>query len=268
MTDRMISPTSGENLMVDERLLLKSAWLETPTEIARLLVELAGLPNNSGLSLLAKTYMATLESDFITNSEVAPPDADCILIMGNALNKDASPSTELLARLAAALEVSSVNPAAQIIVSGDGEILGIKECALMKRWLVERGVPSSSIIEEDESNDSVQNLLFSTKIIAEIGAKKVVLVTGAAHIFRAFRLLDAYCRQQGLATQLLYFSPNSANAEASDAAARSEEFLCFKDLGRILGIWDYAEWKLPSPGPGRDQELVDSTNDQAQPCSS
>lgn len=75
------------------------------------------------------------------------------------------------------------------------------------------------------------------------GAKSVVLVTSAFHMQRAFSLLRAHLQQQRLELRVNYQTYDSGKCDASWREA--ELFLLFKDLGRILGVWDYPEWVFP-----------------------
>ena len=142
-----------------------------------------------------------------------------------------------------ALALYRANPGLRIMTSGDGETLGLKECVVMRNWLISNGVPPDSVMLETESKDTVENLIFSTKLLDAYGAKSVVLVTSASHMHRAYSMLRAYLRQQRLALRVNCHAYHSADGDATGREA--ERFLLFKDLGRILGVWDYPQWTFP-----------------------
>lgn len=239
----MIDPTTGERLIFDGRLVEKAAWIKSADVVDSILQGLANQETPSGVALLAKLYLAIGETD--VEASKVPQNVDHIIVLGNALNKDASPKPGLIGRLKASLAAFEVNPGAMMIASGDGETLGLKESVFMKKWLAEQGVPAQSVITEDHSKDTVQNLVFSTDILRRRGPKRVALVTDTSHIARAFALLCAYRNQQGLSFDVAPIASPADAGSSSPDNRRVEQFLLFKDLGRILSIWDYAEWRRP-----------------------
>ena len=54
----------------------------------------------------------------------------------------------------------------------------------MAAWLIGHGVPASRIFPETRADSTVQNALFSARIIHSIGAVNAVVVTSANHIRR------------------------------------------------------------------------------------
>lgn len=78
-----------------------------------------------------------------------------------------------------------------IIVTGgapDGEIA---EAVIVKRFLVDLGVPEKKIILETKSLDTRQNAEFSKKIMLQNNYKKAILVTSAYHINRASFMFES-----------------------------------------------------------------------------
>jgi uncharacterized SAM-binding protein YcdF (DUF218 family) len=72
-----------------------------------------------------------------------------------------------------------------VIVSG-GSISGeVPEAAIVKRILSDLGIPAERIITEDKSMDTVENALYSKKIMERRGYRKGILVTSAIHLRRA-----------------------------------------------------------------------------------
>ena len=76
-----------------------------------------------------------------------------------------------------------------IIMSGGSSSIfghGTKGAVLMADLAVELGVPDEKIITEAESRNTEENALYTKQILDNINAKKVILVTSAFHMPRAY----------------------------------------------------------------------------------
>ena len=96
--------------------------------------------------------------------------------------------TRMLAgRLNKAYEYLSENPDSLCIVSGgQGNNEGITEAEAMKRYLVDKGIDPQRIIEEGRSTNTYENLLYSKRIMDEMGLEaKAIIVTDGFHEWRA-----------------------------------------------------------------------------------
>lgn len=92
---------------------------------------------------------------------------------------------ELVDRLQAVAVQSITAPLSPIIVTGGAPKNGITEAAAMKEWLVRHFVPADRVHVEDRAGSTVENALYSTRMIRDIGAQNAVVVTSATHIRRA-----------------------------------------------------------------------------------
>ncbi|MCP5007590.1 MAG: YdcF family protein [Planctomycetes bacterium] len=78
-----------------------------------------------------------------------------------------------------------------IIVSGGCSSIfyqGQKGALLMKETATELGVPDGDIIAETESRNTRENAIYTKQILDRIGAQRIILVTSAFHIPRAYAL--------------------------------------------------------------------------------
>lgn len=109
---------------------------------------------------------------------------DYIIIHGAALINDL-PTPLLKRRLDKGIELFNYyNKKAIIIVSGGkGEDEIISEAEAMRKYLLNKNVPEDKIIEENQSRNTFENLLFSKKIISDLN-KTVVIVSNEYHILR------------------------------------------------------------------------------------
>ena len=123
---------------------------------------------------------------------------DALIVLGAGVHGE-QVSKVLACRLDAAVLYAEQNPAAILVVSGgQGPQEDIPEALAMKQYLVERGVPASRILMEDESSSTLQNFLYSKAVLDEYfdGSYEVAFVTNGFHIFRAER----YASQSGFST--------------------------------------------------------------------
>ncbi|MGY4102534.1 YdcF family protein [Nocardia sp. R16R-3T] len=108
-----------------------------------------------------------------------------IVVLGYGLLPDGSLRPELVNRLTAAWLQAVASPLSPIIVTGGNPQNGISEAEAMRAWLFSKGLPASRINVESRAGSTVQNALFSTKMLRDVGADSAVVVTSPNHIRRA-----------------------------------------------------------------------------------
>ena len=124
---------------------------------------------------------------------------DYIIIHGAGLNGD-RPTPLLKGRIdrAVTLWERQGRRASLIVSGGQGADEIVSEAEAMRRYLVrDRGIPESSIIMEDRSTTTLENLRFSKRIMDERSGEnsyRAALVTSDYHVFRA----SEYARVLGL----------------------------------------------------------------------
>ena len=122
-----------------------------------------------------------------TAHEAAPQDARYLIVLGAAVIGD-QPSVTLASRLEAAISYLRTHPETAVVVSGGrGRGKEHTEAAVMKRYLIERGIAASRISEEDASTTTWENLRFSKRILEKQTDWDggVMIVTSDYHQFRA-----------------------------------------------------------------------------------
>jgi uncharacterized SAM-binding protein YcdF (DUF218 family) len=126
--------------------------------------------------------LSRLESDYLVPKN---PHGDVIILLGHRVYAKApdltglgAPSDHMFGRVVTAVRLQkSLN--VPIIVAG------ASVSPIVKRFLMDLGVPSSKIIIEDESTNTFQNAEFTSKICVMSGYEKPLLVTSAYHMRRA-----------------------------------------------------------------------------------
>lgn len=106
--DRMIDSATGEVWKIDDRLLLRKTWVQSPVLARRLLTDLSTQMPRTRLSDLAASVLDLTEQNF--TASVGSEIDGFVLVLGHALNTSAQPSTELIGRLGVVLELYRANP--------------------------------------------------------------------------------------------------------------------------------------------------------------
>ena len=115
---------------------------------------------------------------------------DAIVVMG-AAQYDGRPSPVLLARLDHALALYQRGLSPLVVVTG-GKQPGDRftEAAVGARFLVDRGVPQTSIMQEPEGRTSWQSLQAVAALVRARGGRRVLLVSDPYHERRIVGMAD------------------------------------------------------------------------------
>lgn len=121
-------------------------------------------------------------------------DADYIIVLG-AQMKDGGPSRSLRKRLDKAIDYAESNKSAMLVVSGGkGVDEPVSEAQGMYDYLISHGMDADRIIMEDNSTNTVENLVFTAKLI-DVKQSRIGIVSNNFHIFRAVQI----AKKQGYA---------------------------------------------------------------------
>ncbi len=142
-----------------------------------------------GLIALGIISFVVLETVIIASAiPTKKTDSHYLVVLGAGLRGEI-PSLTLLQRLDRSLEYIKNNPDIKIVVSGgQGPGETITEAEAMKRYLIKYGVNEESIIKEDKSTNTSENLKFTAIILKEMDKRenmKITIVTSDFHVFRA-----------------------------------------------------------------------------------
>ena len=111
--------------------------------------------------------------------------ADYALVLGLAL-ENGQPTEALLSRLDAAQSYWKAHPESTLILTGGNpDENGLTEAAVMRRLLLERGVPDSHMVLEDRAATTRENFRNTARMLPP-GAT-VVLITSDYHMDRSVR---------------------------------------------------------------------------------
>ncbi len=146
---------------------------------------------------------------------------DCILVLGAGV-KEGKPTPMLKDRLDKAIELYQKGYTDKIIMSGDHGREDYDEVNVMKKYAIEKGVPSSAIFM-DHAGFSTYDSIYRAKEIFEV--KKMFVVTQEYHLYRAlfiakFLELDAI----GVPTEYIPYKGQSYR-DFRELLARNKDLL-------------------------------------------
>lgn len=212
----------------------------------------------AGLAFLAGAIVFTINAHMVSSTRSAilsPEEAaakegiNCILVLGCRVYEDGSLSHMLQDRLQRGLELYLAGAAPKLLMSGDHGQKDYDEVNAMKRFAIEKGVPSEDVFM-DHAGFSTYESLYRAKEI--FGVEKVIIVTQEYHLQRALYIaqqlgLEAY----GVASDYRSYAGQILR-EIREILARNKDFV------NTL-FWPEPTWLgefVPIDGNG------DLTNDQ------
>jgi uncharacterized SAM-binding protein YcdF (DUF218 family) len=164
----------------------------------------------------------------LVGAQTSDESADVIVVMG-AAQYDGVPSPLLEGRLQAALDLWRDGRAPLIAVTG-GKQEGDRftEAAASRRWLLDRGVPSASILSEDAGRSTFGSLELLAPVLRAEGLSHLLIVSDSWHLPRSVlsaRELGFAVRGAAVSPGRLVWSGDHSMREAMGVAA-----------GRLIGF--------------------------------
>ncbi len=146
------------------------------------------------MPVTAQWLMHSLESQYEANNANESATADVIILLGGGIAGSALPArptpdlNDASDRILFAAQLYHAQKAPTIIVSGgtlNWHGVSQSEASAMRSLLEQLNVPATAIIEEDQSLTTYQNATNCLAKIQALGAKRILLVSSAAHLPRA-----------------------------------------------------------------------------------
>jgi uncharacterized SAM-binding protein YcdF (DUF218 family) len=175
-------------------------------------------------------FLVSLFQVWSTGRADSTDRVDAIVVMG-AAQYDGRPSPQLAARLDHVVELWPTGIAPVVVVTG-GNIPGDRftEAEASARYLVERGVPESAIVFENEGRNSYESLAAVSGILASRGLDSVVVVTDPYHALRS-RMIAG---EVGLTASAS--STDTSVVSGGESVIRHLEEAGGVAIGRIIGF--------------------------------
>jgi vancomycin permeability regulator SanA len=116
--------------------------------------------------------------------------SDVAVILGNHVAPNGQPSARLQARLDRAVELYHQGIFKNAIVSGGVDANGTDEAVAMKRYLVDRGLPSSKIVVDSAGNNTYLTAQNTSKIMVDRQWHSAIVISQYFHIPRTRAILQ------------------------------------------------------------------------------
>jgi vancomycin permeability regulator SanA len=110
--------------------------------------------------------------------------SDVAVVFGNEIMPDGTPSERLKARLQKAVELYNEGYFPKIIVSGGLGKEGFDEATVMKKYLVEKGIPANIIMMDHTGNNSWMTVQNTKQIMQEQHYQTVMAISEFYHMSR------------------------------------------------------------------------------------
>ena len=163
---------------------------------------------------------------------------DYVIIHGCGLAAGERMTKLLSNRVDRAIELYEKSRRRAVIIPSGGKGRNEKrsEAQAMKDYLLAHGIPEESILIEDRSATTRENLLFSKALIdARPGGKKTALVSSNYHIYRCLRLArEVNLRCTGIGARVASYYWPSALIREFLAVFLTKRFLLWSALGYLL----------------------------------
>jgi vancomycin permeability regulator SanA len=146
---------------------------------------------------------------------------DCIIILGAGGRKDGSPSPMLKDRLDKGIELYNEGVAPKIIMSGDHGQKRYDEVNSMKKYAIEKGVPSEDIFMDHAGFSTYESIYRERDVFL---VKKAIIVTQKYHMYRALYIADKLgLKADGVIAEDIKYSGQSGR-ETREVLARTKDF--------------------------------------------
>ena len=166
-------------------------------------------------------YVKQKSKPYILTPEEAGEGYDCVLVLGCGVWGD-TPSHMLEDRLLEGISLCQSGASKKLLMSGDHGRKGYDEVNVMKKFAVDRGIPSEDVFM-DHAGFSTYESMYRAKEIFK--AEKILIVTQDYHLYRA--IYDA--RALGLEAYGVASNPRSYGGQLyrdiREILARNKDFI-------------------------------------------
>jgi uncharacterized SAM-binding protein YcdF (DUF218 family) len=193
----------------------------------------------------AEKLMSGLEQGLTIPAKL---QGDVILLLGGGIHQGVAdltgkgtPTNDMAGRIITAVRAQKMLQV-PIVISGGAVFSGRSpEAPVIRRILVDLGVPAQQVIEEAKSRDTMENARYCREIIAAHGFRRPILVTSAYHMKRSLAafhkagikplpLPAQFSSGSGQATIWADFLPSAGAFHSSATALREQLGLLFYKL--------------------------------------
>jgi uncharacterized SAM-binding protein YcdF (DUF218 family) len=138
----------------------------------------------AGTILVLFTW-AILARAFAPRGNTAATRFDAIIVLGSPADAEGNPTPSQLARVTEAVHEYERGIAPRLILTGGSTFRGFLEARVMARTAEALGVPASSIVQETQARDTIENACYSVRIMKAHHWQSAEVVSAASHLPRA-----------------------------------------------------------------------------------
>ena len=146
---------------------------------------------------------------------------DCILVLGCGVWEE-TPSPLLSDRLDAAVKLYHAGAAPKVLVSGDHGRKDYNEVSVMRKYLIDRGVPSEDVFMDHAGFSTYETMYRASDVF---GVRKALVVTQEYHLYRALYDASAFGIEAEGAMATGHVFASQAIWNMREAAARVKDFI-------------------------------------------
>jgi uncharacterized SAM-binding protein YcdF (DUF218 family) len=117
---------------------------------------------------------------------------DTIIVLGTPAEPDGTPSPEQRERTLEGVREYKAGVAPELIFTGAAAHNQFVEAHVMATLAIVQGVPPSAVIEEDQAQNTIQNIFYSERIMAQHGWTSAEVVSSPSHLPRTALILQHF----------------------------------------------------------------------------
>merc|ERR1719329_1594453 len=121
-----------------------------------------------------------------------------IVLLGQQLLPDGSPSLALQTRVAAAVAMSKQKALPVLVTGGSVSQGNPPEAVVMNNLLLARGVAADMVLQETKAFNTIENARFALPMLHENGVKTAVLMTSDFHMKRSMVVFESVLEGSGI----------------------------------------------------------------------
>ena len=137
-------------------------------------------------------FAATIAYRSIPTSNTQLTHFDTIIVLGYPANADGTPSPEQRERTLEGVREYKAGVAPELILTGAAAHNRFVEAHVMAALAIAQGVPPRAVIEEDQAQNTIQNIFYSQRIMAQHGWTSADVVSSPSHLPRAALILEHF----------------------------------------------------------------------------
>jgi uncharacterized SAM-binding protein YcdF (DUF218 family) len=147
------------------------------------------------LALIALLIVA-IDYRTIPTGNTAQNHFDTIIVLGYPAKADGTPTPEQRERVLEGVREYKAGVASHIIMTGGAAHNAYTEAHVMAEFAQTQGVPASSLVEETQAQNTIQNIFYSAQIMHQHNWSSAEIVSSPSHLPRTALILQTFDRVQ------------------------------------------------------------------------